>query len=113
MNFKQNSLLLLISNVPFRHRLHLNIPDILKTNEILGGGAQGAPPPYENNEGVLLGPYSQKGPIVELIAKNWDKISEIARDFEKLVRNWPILKIACKSPILEILGSTFLKTSSF
>ena len=33
------------------------IPDVLKTNEIPGGGAPGAPP-MKNNEGVLLGPYN-------------------------------------------------------
>ena len=35
------------------------IPSVLKTNEIPGGEAPGAPP-MKNNEGVILGPYHQK-----------------------------------------------------
>ena len=34
------------------------IPGVLKTNEIPGGGSRS--PPYENDEGVILEPYSQK-----------------------------------------------------
>jgi hypothetical protein len=94
------------------------IPDVLKTNVIPGGGSRS--PPYENNEVVLLGPYSQKtflkGTNFIIVSKNWNQISKIGQDFE-ILKNWSGIgqfrKLPVTRPILEILGSSFLQTSSF
>ena len=57
------------------------IPGILKTNEIPRGGSRS--PPYENGEGVLLGPYSQK---TLLKGANFRVVGE---KLEPNLKNWP------------------------
>ena len=65
------------------------IPDVLKTNEIPRGGSRS--PPYENDEGVLLEPYSQKtlwkGTKFRIV---WKKIGSKSQKLAEILRFWKI-----------------------
>ena len=64
------------------------IPGVLKTNKIPGGSRS---PPYENDEGVLLGPYPQKTfwkrTNFRLV---WKKIGAQSQKLAEILRFWKI-----------------------